>query len=403
MLYSIVGITAIVISIIINIDSIFSRNEKSKTPAKKAYKYFVFSVIVFFITDSFWGILYDAKLITLVYIDTVFYFIAMGISVLLWTIFVKLYLEEKIVASKILIYIGLVIFIFTFIIIIINIFKPILFTINENCEYSAKEARYLLLVMQFVMFIISSLYAFIMGHNTKGAVKGRYNVIGIFGVIMAVAITTQTMFPLLPLYSIGCVIGITLIHSFVLESEKKEYQKSLEELIYKEQEQEKDLESTKTLVYTDSLTGAKSRHAYVEMEEKIDNLIASKAINKFAVVVFDVNGLKTINDTKGHKDGDDYIKDCYKAINDVYKNVPIYRFGGDEFVAILRNEDYDEREKLLKEFETLINNNLNKNLAIVSSGMSEFNEKEDNTYRAVFMRADKKMYERKVELKKKVV
>ena len=38
---------------------------------------------------------------------------------------------------------------------------------------------------------------------------------------------------------------------------------------------------------------------------------------------------------------------------------------------------------------------------IVSSGMADFNEKEDNTYRAVFIRADKKMYERKELLKKK--
>ena len=61
------------------------------------------------------------------------------------------------------------------------------------------------------------------------------------------------------------------------------------------------------LAHRDPLTGVKSRHAYIEKEKEMDALVESGQAPPFAVAVLDVNGLKQINDTYGHKAGDQQI------------------------------------------------------------------------------------------------
>ena len=124
-------------------------------------------------------------------------------------------------------------------------------------------------------------------------------------------------------------------------------------------------------------------------------------INNFSVVVFDINGLKQVNDTLGHQAGDKYIKDCYKIITDIYGDNKIYRFGGDEFVTVLEDEEYEKREELLNKFNEIIDKNLTEDKPVLSTGMSDFDRDNDNTYRYVFVRADKLMYDRKEYLKSK--
>lgn len=407
MLYSIVGMAGLIICSIINFEIIFLNKRDKERKVAKIYRYFIYSIMLFFTADAFWGILYDAKLITLVFLDTDLYFIAMALSVFLWTRFVSVYLEEKAALKNLFVISGLVFLVFALFTIIINFFIPMLFMFDEDGVYHAKELRYLLLVVQVFMFVVTSVHTFVMAHKTKGTTKNRYAAIGVFGIIMGFAIIAQTFLPLLPLYAIGCIIGNAAIHTFVVGSEKKEYRVSLEESLKKLEEsletiklQEIDLKDAKLLAYTDSLTGAKSRHAYVELEMKMDESISYKKLTKFAVVVFDINGLKKINDTLGHEYGDEYIKACYKEIKDVYEGVNVYRFGGDEFVAIIIDENYSQRYELLETFEKNIDKNVPDHKAIVSSGMADFDPSTDNTLRAVFMKADEMMYKRKALLKK---
>ena len=399
MLYSLVVITSIIVCLILNFDIIFLSSRKQERKAVKEYRLFIYSIILFFIFDGLWGILYDAGLITLAYIDTDLYFVAMSLSILFWARSINMYLEEKTTANKIIIICGVVFFIFTLVTIIINLFYPILFMFDEDKVYHGMHVRYVLLALQVLMFTISSTYAIVMSRKVTGTFKNRYILIGVFGYIMAFSIVMQVVFPLLPLYSVGCMLGNVLVHTFVSGSERKEYRKSLEDSINKLKEKEKELVLANTLAYTDSLTGAKSKHAYVEMEEKMDKAIAFKKISKFSIVVFDINGLKIMNDTLGHEAGDDYIKSCYKEIADVYQGVTVYRFGGDEFVAVLGDENYNQRHELLEIFEKNIDKNVPLHKAIVSSGMADFDPKVDNTFRAVFIKADTEMYKRKEILK----
>ena len=89
MAYSLVGILAIAVYIIINFGVFLDviHNQK-KFRGEKYYLFFLISAIVFHIADAGWGFLYDAKLSTALFIDTTFYFIAMASSILLWGVFI---------------------------------------------------------------------------------------------------------------------------------------------------------------------------------------------------------------------------------------------------------------------------------------------------------------------------
>ncbi len=386
MAYSIVGIIAIFVHIIVNID-VFFRKGGRNFPGGNRYLFFLLAVILYHITDGFWGFLYDAKSVVGVIIDTSVYFVAMGLSILLWGLFVTKYLESESKLIKPMLYIGYAVFAIQIVAIIVNLFPTtrILFSVTEECEYSAGPLRYATLILQIVMFVLIGLYTLSVIINNRGISKKKHLAILFFCVGMIIFVTLQVIFPLLPMYSFGYLFGVTAIHTFVLEEQKVERQHELEE--------------AKFQIGIDALTGTKSKHAYVDMEVNIDKRIASNEMPEFAIAVFDLNDLKVVNDTYGHEAGDLYIIAATKLISQIFSQSEIYRIGGDEFAAILLDEDYNNRDELAKEFNKNIQKNIKRRGVVASLGISAYIQGKDNTFVQVFNRADKEMYQRKHDLK----
>ncbi len=115
-----------------------------------------------------------------------------------------------------------------------------------------------------------------------------------------------------------------------------------------------------------------------------------------------MNDLKTTNDTKGHEAGDLLIREACQMICRQFKHSPVFRIGGDEFVAFLEGSDYANRKILLAGFEDQVEANLRAGRAVVSSGMAVFRYGHDKCFRRVFERADQRMYDRKGLLKSMV-
>ena len=162
----------------------------------------------------------------------------------------------------------------------------------------------------------------------------------------------------------------------------------------------KERDDAREVAYKDPLTGVGSKHAYVEYERKMAEHIYNNDNVEFGVIVCDVNGLKNINDTLGHKAGDIYIQDACRLICDYFKHSPVFRVGGDEFAIILQGKDFDNRHEILKELNKVIEKNVGTTNVVASLGLAEFDPDTDNTFHAVFTKADARMYERKQELKK---
>ena len=195
------------------------------------------------------------------------------------------------------------------------------------------------------------------------------------------------------------IIVVLLLQRLKAERKSNEQQKLMEEGLRRELQQKEQLQSAMEMAYRDPLTGVKSKRAYNEAEEHMDQRIADGTVSEFSVVVFDLNDLKLINDSRGHDIGDAYIKDACGLICACFKHSPVYRIGGDEFTVILEGEDYANQDELLERFEKQVLGNLNRDKSVVAFGSARFNPRQDTSIRAVFERADAMMYQEKTLLK----
>ena len=149
----------------------------------------------------------------------------------------------------------------------------------------------------------------------------------------------------------------------------------------------------------DGLTGIKNKTAYGEFEAKLNKQIQSGENVKFAIALCDVNGLKTVNDTLGHIAGDEYIRSASRLVCQTFAHSPVFRIGGDEFVAILRGSDFENRERLEKEFTEAVKENVDQHKVVVACGISVFDKEHDKDVSSVFERADALMYKNKMRMK----
>lgn len=154
------------------------------------------------------------------------------------------------------------------------------------------------------------------------------------------------------------------------------------------------------LMQTDALTSLKNRTAYENAKTMLKNHYLSGDGTKFAIVVFDLNNLKRVNDELGHGAGDVYIKNSSELICHTFKHSPVYRVGGDEFVAILKNSDYLIKEELLYNFRKDVEKKSSEDIPVmdrvsVASGMADSEEIIDEDIESIFRIADERMYENK--------
>ncbi|MBR6114896.1 MAG: EAL domain-containing protein [Oscillospiraceae bacterium] len=168
----------------------------------------------------------------------------------------------------------------------------------------------------------------------------------------------------------------------------------------REQEQATALRLAREAANRDALTGVKSKHAYVQTEGEINKEIRSGEIKAFGVIMCDINGLKEANDSLGHAAGDDLLRSAAMEICNIFTHSPVFRYGGDEFVVLLRGRDYDNRAALVEQFTRENKASVKKGGAAIACGMAEYDPARDTVMADVFARADAAMYENKKNLKK---
>ena len=171
------------------------------------------------------------------------------------------------------------------------------------------------------------------------------------------------------------------------------------------QSKENEIGQISAKAFKDVMTGVGNPAAYEKAKECLAKELSDHK-TRFAIVMADINNLKYINDTFGHEIGDQYIRGCCAMICGTYKHSPVYRVGGDEFVVILKNEDYASRTlRLTKIREAFVGTYNQKGKEdwerySASIGMAEALE-EDTSVEQVLKRADEAMYEEKMAFKKK--
>lgn len=150
--------------------------------------------------------------------------------------------------------------------------------------------------------------------------------------------------------------------------------------------------------YTDELTQLHNRRYCMEYMNKL----REERNFKYTVICFDLNNLKTVNDTYGHAKGDVLIRSAAEVIAETFEDYGVVaRMGGDEFVAVIGTADEEKLASLMKEF---VQNIDRKNRVIKDLNMSiaygyASGSQSDSDIEKVYQAADDRMYEKKKQMK----
>lgn len=147
----------------------------------------------------------------------------------------------------------------------------------------------------------------------------------------------------------------------------------------------------------DVMTGLFSRMAF---ESDRHNMKVGQA---YLLVSFDLNNLKQVNDTYGHKAGDEYITSAANILREIFPaSAKCYRMGGDEFAALTDESsfDLDEAVKQMHRLEDEYNaRKKNFRHMQIAYGSSRFVYTAPNDLEKALTSADALMYEKKKEQK----
>ncbi len=161
------------------------------------------------------------------------------------------------------------------------------------------------------------------------------------------------------------------------------------------------------LAYRDGLTGIGNRTAFQERLMELEK--EKQHLPGIAIIMFDVNDLKLVNDNQGHQKGDELLVCGAEIIKTAVESVEgtCYRIGGDEFVGILCGEDVAglcEKvvicfTKAMKEYNAVKGQPFHISIASGYAVYDKLQEKE--MLMDVYQQADVHMYENKKIIKAK--
>ncbi|WKY47177.1 diguanylate cyclase [Eubacteriaceae bacterium ES3] len=158
-------------------------------------------------------------------------------------------------------------------------------------------------------------------------------------------------------------------------------------------ERKSDEQAIRYISYHDYLTGLYNRHYF---EEEIKRLDIPESL-PISLIMADVNGLKLINDSLGHRMGDRLLEMAAEILNTVCSEEGfIARLGGDEFMLVLPHTDVFEAEEIIEELRTLSSSKNVENCQVSISFGSGTKNSADEEILSVYRLAENDMYQQKL-------
>jgi diguanylate cyclase (GGDEF)-like protein/PAS domain S-box-containing protein len=161
-------------------------------------------------------------------------------------------------------------------------------------------------------------------------------------------------------------------------------------------------EVLKALSLKDDLTGLYNRRGFFALAEQgLKN--AQRMRTEMLLIFGDLDNLKRINDTLGHKGGDQALVDTAQLLKETFRESDILaRIGGDEFVILAMNSFETSAEKLIQRLKKVLkDNHLQTKRAYtlsLSLGITFFDPQNPCSIDALLAQADKLMYENKPKI-----
>ena len=143
---------------------------------------------------------------------------------------------------------------------------------------------------------------------------------------------------------------------------------------------------------TDTLTNLPNRYGYEQYILELQD--GSHAI---ALLLFDVNYLKITNDTYGHAAGDELLRSSAECISSCFGSSAehnCFRFGGDEFAAVVKDASPADVQKMVRQFQE----DQKKRDISIAWGCAYTDDIAGTNFKEMMAEADREMYEQKREL-----
>ena len=179
--------------------------------------------------------------------------------------------------------------------------------------------------------------------------------------------------------------------------------KYLQNEVTKLQENLEKFEKEKNI---DFLTGITNRRGFIDAVEKIENEFDIFK-SKYALIFFDLDHFKEVNDKYGHDCGDSIlttfasILDSLTRVNDV-----VSRYGGEEFIALIHYQDKNDVINYIARVKSIITTNRfryeNLKIKVEFSAGVAFRE-QSNSYKETLKKADKLLYDAKHDGRNKII
>jgi diguanylate cyclase (GGDEF)-like protein len=158
-------------------------------------------------------------------------------------------------------------------------------------------------------------------------------------------------------------------------------------------------EALKTLSLKDDLTNLYNRRGFFILAEQ--GLKTAQRMKKEILLIYgDLDNLKGINDTFGHKEGDQALVDTSQILKETFRGSDIIaRIGGDEFVILAMNSLETSAEKLINRFKQVLNGHhlqtKHPYRISMSLGIACFDPQNPCSVDVLLAQADKCMYKNK--------
>ena len=163
-------------------------------------------------------------------------------------------------------------------------------------------------------------------------------------------------------------------------------------------------QKTQKLALTDGLTGLYNKHIFLEFLKKECDYSERHGL-PFYLALFDADNFKTVNDTHGHRVGDEVLKQLGVMLKRAARTSDIVaRFGGEEFSWIIHRGDIKDIIAVIERFRQDVENCVFPESVrmSISIGMSRFCPRTGDTMEKLIDRADKAMYQSKTSGKNRV-
>lgn len=349
----------------------------SKMVAQRIFSTTLDATMLFFISDTIWvlmneGFLPHSRIVFWLMKDA--YFFSTSLVCFFWFLYFEYLQESRLVKNAKRMWLTSVFVVIQLLLLIVNHFTGMLYYVDAAGVHHRGPAFLLVYIFAYIYILFTCLRALIGVFNKEFFYKRKMLIrLALFPVAPALGGIVQFLVPRLPL--VCSTLALTTI------------------LMY--------MDSMDEMVSIDPLTRLNNRKQGAYYYEQIRRTNEDR-IPVYMLLV-DANKFKGINDTYGHIEGDAAlirIADAMRKSCGVLKRrANISRFGGDEFVIMVKEEDPAKIELLKEE--------IHKNLAklneaanvpyelTVSIGMARTDEKKTTPIKELLDKADQSLYEQK--------